>query len=88
MSRDNQYDEYRAFLDRIPQIRLMVRDILRNPAPISEQRDILKKLKILNYALDEWDDEYDRMQHRHTIKNTLLSLAMYHSSTIMKSSII
>ena len=65
MSVDNQhdeYDDYRAFLDRIPQIRLMVRDILLNPAPLSEQPDILIKLNILNYALGEWNDEYDRMQ--------------------------
>jgi hypothetical protein len=59
---DDEYDEYRAFLDRIPQIRLMVRDILLNPAPIAEQPDILKKLNILNYALGEWNDQYNRMQ--------------------------
>lgn len=47
MSGDNQHDEYRAFLDRMPEIGLMVRDILLNPVPISEQPDILKKLKIL-----------------------------------------
>jgi hypothetical protein len=67
MSVDNEYDEYdeyRAFLDRIPQIRLMVRDILLNPLPTSEQPDILKKLNILNYALGEWNDEYDRMQQK------------------------
>jgi hypothetical protein len=52
----------RAFLDRMPEIGLMVRDILLNPTPISEQPDIFKKIKILNYALDEWNDEYDRMQ--------------------------
>jgi hypothetical protein len=40
----------------------MVRDILLNPAPLSEQPDILIKLNILNYALGEWNDEYDRMQ--------------------------
>jgi hypothetical protein len=62
MSMNNQYDEYRAFLDRMFEIRLMVRHILLNPVPISEQPDILKKLKILNYALGEWNDEYDRMQ--------------------------
>jgi hypothetical protein len=47
MTVDNQYDEYdeyRAFLDRIPQIRLMVLEILLNPLPMSEQPDILKKL--------------------------------------------
>jgi hypothetical protein len=64
MSVDNQYGEYRAFLDRMPEIGLMVRDILLNPAPISEQPDILKKLKILNCALGEWNDEYDRMQQQ------------------------
>lgn len=42
----------------------MVRDILLNPAPISEHPDILKKLKILNYVLGEWNDEYDRMQQK------------------------
>jgi hypothetical protein len=57
----NNDDEYGAFLDRISQIRLMVRDILLNPTPISEQPDIFKKIKILNYALDEWNDEYDRL---------------------------
>lgn len=50
MSVDIQYDEYRAFLDRIPQIGLMVRDILLNPAPTLKQPD------------GEWNDEYDRMQ--------------------------
>ncbi len=58
---DNQRDECRAFLNRIPEIDLMVRDILLNPIPISEQPNILKKLKILNYALGELNDEYDRM---------------------------
>jgi hypothetical protein len=48
----------------MPEIGLMVRDILLNPVPISEQPDILKKLKILNYALGEWNDEYDRMQQQ------------------------
>lgn len=68
MSNDNHYDdyknsddEYEGFLNMIPQIRLMVRDILLNPNPISEQPNIFKKIKILNYALDEWNDEYDRM---------------------------
>jgi hypothetical protein len=51
MSMDNQHDEYRAFLDRTPEIGLMVRDILLDRVPISEQPDILKKLNILNYAL-------------------------------------
>jgi hypothetical protein len=58
---DNQRHEYRAFFDRMSEIDLMVRDILLNPVPI-EQQDILKKLKILNYALGERNDEYDRMQ--------------------------
>ena len=40
----------------------MVRDILLNPVHISEQPDILKKVKILNYALGEWNDECDMMQ--------------------------
>jgi hypothetical protein len=62
MDMDNQCDEHRAFLDMIPEIGLMVRDILLNPLPISEQPDILKKLKILNYTLGEWNDEYERMQ--------------------------
>jgi hypothetical protein len=62
MSMVNQHDEHRIFLDRIPEIGLMVRDILLNPVPISEQHDIFKKLMILNYALGEWNDEYDRMQ--------------------------
>lgn len=70
MSVDNQYDEHRAFLDMIPQIRLMVRDILLNPVPISEQPDILKKLKILNYAFGEWNDEYDMMQHQQLQQKT------------------
>jgi hypothetical protein len=48
----------------IPQIRLMVRDILLDPAAIAEQLDILKKLKVLNYALDEWNDTYDRSQYQ------------------------
>jgi hypothetical protein len=39
----------------------MVRDILLDPAAIAEQLDILKKLKVLNYALGEWNDAYDRM---------------------------
>jgi hypothetical protein len=56
----NSDDEYGGFLDMIPQIRLMVRDILLNPAPIAEQPHILKKLMILNYALGEWNDAYDR----------------------------
>jgi hypothetical protein len=60
MHTDNQ-SKYRAFFDRTSEIGLMVRDILLNPAPISEQPDILKKIKILNYALGEWNDEYDRM---------------------------
>jgi hypothetical protein len=37
---------------------------LLNPAPIVEQPGILKKLNILNYALGEWNDEYDRMQEK------------------------
>jgi len=65
MHTDNQRDGYRAFFDRMSEIDLMVRDILLNPVPILEQPDILKKLKILNYALDEWNDEYDRM-HQNT----------------------
>ena len=59
MSMIDQHDEYRVFFDRIPEIRLMVRDILLNQVPISEQPDILKKLKILNYALGEWMQQKD-----------------------------
>jgi hypothetical protein len=38
----NSDDEYGEFLDRIPQIQLMVRDILLNPDPIAEQPDFPK----------------------------------------------
>ena len=38
----NNDDEYGEFLDRIPQIQLMVRDILLNPDPIAEQPDFPK----------------------------------------------
>jgi hypothetical protein len=62
--KNNNDDKHGVFLDRIPQIRLMVQDILLNPAPIAEQPDILKKLNILNYALGEWNDQYDRMQYK------------------------
>jgi hypothetical protein len=34
-------DEYGAFLNRIHEIRLMTRDLMLNPAPISEQPNIL-----------------------------------------------
>jgi hypothetical protein len=63
---DNQFHEYKAFLERMPEIDLMVQDILLNPVPIAEQPDILKKLNILNYALGEWNDAYDRMQQQKT----------------------
>ena len=78
MSNYDHYDDTKIVMtsmeifrhDMIPQIRLTVRDILLNPAPIAEQPDILKKLKILNYALGEWNDEYDRMQYRHWQQKT------------------
>jgi hypothetical protein len=71
MSNDNYGDgnsnsgddnEYGAFLNRMHELRLMVRDLILNPAPISEQLNI-RKLKVLNYALGEWTDEYERIQH-------------------------
>jgi len=68
MSVDNQSDEYGAFFDRMYEIWLMVHDILLNPVPLSEQPGILKKLKILNYALGEWSDQFDRMQQRQQSK--------------------
>jgi hypothetical protein len=55
-------DEYGAFLNRMHELRLMVRDLILNPAPISEQLNI-RKLKVLNYALGEWTDEHERLQH-------------------------
>jgi hypothetical protein len=59
---DNSDDdeEYGAFLNRMYELRLMVRDLMLNPMPISEQPNILRKLKVLNYALDGWNDEYEK----------------------------
>ena len=41
-------DEHDAFMNRMHEIRLMIRDILLNPAPLEEQPDILRKIGILN----------------------------------------
>jgi hypothetical protein len=47
-------DEYGAFLNMMRELRLMIRELMLNPTPILEQPNIVRKLKVLNYALDEW----------------------------------
>jgi hypothetical protein len=42
------------------EIILMSKAIFSNPTPIREQQDILRKMRILNYAIAEWCDEFDR----------------------------
>jgi hypothetical protein len=42
------------------EIVLMSKAIFSNPTPIREQQDILRKMRILNYAIAEWCDEFDR----------------------------
>jgi hypothetical protein len=34
------------------------------PAPKPLQPDILRKLKVLNYAFDEWNDQYERIKQQ------------------------
>ena len=53
-------DEYGAFLNRMRELRLMIRELMLNPTPVLEQPNILRKLKVLNYALDGWNDEYEK----------------------------
>jgi hypothetical protein len=53
-------EEYGAFLNMMHELRLMLRDLISNPVPISDQPNILRKMKILNYAFDEWNDEYEK----------------------------
>jgi len=67
-------DEYGAFLKKLRELRLMIRELMLNPIPILEQPNIVGKLKVLNYALDEWNDEYARREQQkdkkddHTIR--------------------
>jgi NUMOD3 motif len=42
------------------QIILMSKVIFNDSTPLTEQPDILRKIKILNYALAEWNDEFER----------------------------
>ena len=52
----------------------MIRELMLNPIPVLEQPNIVRKLKVLNYALDEWNDEYARREQQkqkkdnHTIR--------------------
>jgi hypothetical protein len=61
---DDDDDEYGAFLNRMLELRLMIRELMLNPTPILEQLNIVRKLKVLNYALDEWNDEYARREQQ------------------------
>jgi hypothetical protein len=49
---DSDDDEYGTLLNRMHELRLMIRDLMLNPAPLSEEPNILRKLKALNYTLD------------------------------------
>jgi hypothetical protein len=57
-------DEYGAFLNIMRELRLMIRELMLNPTPILEQPNIVRKLKVLNYALDEWNYEFERKQQQ------------------------
>ena len=61
---NDEDDEYGAFLNRMLELRLMIRELMLNPTLILEQLNIVRKLKVLNYALDEWNDEYARREQQ------------------------
>lgn len=53
-------DERHAFWDA-REIRLMLGDLLtKTRVPLMEQPDVLRKIMILNYALGEWNDDFER----------------------------
>jgi hypothetical protein len=51
-------------LNMMRELRLMIRELMLNPTPILEQPNIVRKLKVLNYALDEWNYEFERKQQQ------------------------